>query len=277
MSSSSVTLGPSGQPRLYRGRVVALNGNRVVARLASTRGAAVLLRLAAQIDASGAVAGRPAPRRRADDRRARATATAARRPGRRDADARRSTCASTARCRRRTRGAGPQLLDLVERSGLRGRGGAARLHRPEAARGREPPAPRDRGRPTARRASPRAPRTGSCSPAPRTWCIDGAVVAATAVGADEAILYVKRSDERAWTLAQPAPSPSAIAPRRGRPSLRLVAAPHSYVSGQETRGDRAPQRPGGAARRPSRRARSSAASAAGRRWSATSRRSRTWR
>lgn len=57
MASSSVSLGPSGQPRLYRGRVVALSGNRVVARLTSSGARSVLLRLLLQIDASGAVTG----------------------------------------------------------------------------------------------------------------------------------------------------------------------------------------------------------------------------
>jgi Ferric reductase like transmembrane component len=57
MSSSSVTLGPSEQPLRYRGRVVALNGNRVVARLSSSAGHAVLLRLVLRIDAAGAVTG----------------------------------------------------------------------------------------------------------------------------------------------------------------------------------------------------------------------------
>jgi hypothetical protein len=57
MASSSVTLGPAGQPGLYRGRVVALNGNRVVARLASRGRRGVLLRLVLRIDAGGAVAG----------------------------------------------------------------------------------------------------------------------------------------------------------------------------------------------------------------------------
>jgi sulfoxide reductase heme-binding subunit YedZ len=57
MASSSVTLGPSGQPRLYSGRVVALSGNRVVARLASSGARSVLLRLVLRIDATGAVAG----------------------------------------------------------------------------------------------------------------------------------------------------------------------------------------------------------------------------
>jgi methionine sulfoxide reductase heme-binding subunit len=57
MSSSSVTLGPAGQRGLYRGRVVALSGDRVEARLATRAGRAVLLRLVLRIDASRAVAG----------------------------------------------------------------------------------------------------------------------------------------------------------------------------------------------------------------------------
>ena len=57
MASSSVSLGPSGRPRLYRGRVVALSGNRVVARLSSSGARSVLLRLLLRIDAGGAVTG----------------------------------------------------------------------------------------------------------------------------------------------------------------------------------------------------------------------------
>jgi sulfoxide reductase heme-binding subunit YedZ len=57
MSSSSVALGPRGQPGLYRGRVVALSGNRVVARLTSHAARPVLLRLVLRIDAGGAVTG----------------------------------------------------------------------------------------------------------------------------------------------------------------------------------------------------------------------------
>jgi hypothetical protein len=57
MSSSSVTLGPSGQLGRYRGQVVALSGNRVEARLAASGARAVLLRLVLHIDASRAVAG----------------------------------------------------------------------------------------------------------------------------------------------------------------------------------------------------------------------------
>jgi sulfoxide reductase heme-binding subunit YedZ len=57
MSSSSVGLGPSGRPGLYRGRVVALSGNRVVARLVSRGKRGVLLRVVLRIDAGGAVTG----------------------------------------------------------------------------------------------------------------------------------------------------------------------------------------------------------------------------
>jgi Ferric reductase like transmembrane component len=57
MSSSSVALGPPARPDLYRGRVVSLSGNRVVARLTSRGRRAVLLRMVLRVDASGAVAG----------------------------------------------------------------------------------------------------------------------------------------------------------------------------------------------------------------------------
>jgi sulfoxide reductase heme-binding subunit YedZ len=57
MSSSTVALGPPERPDLYRGRVVSLSGNRVVARLTSRGRRAVLLRMVLKVDASGAVAG----------------------------------------------------------------------------------------------------------------------------------------------------------------------------------------------------------------------------
>ncbi len=57
MVSSSVRLGPSGQADLYRGHVVGLRGDLVVARLTSPRARPVQLRLALQIGAGGAVVG----------------------------------------------------------------------------------------------------------------------------------------------------------------------------------------------------------------------------
>jgi NADH:ubiquinone oxidoreductase subunit F (NADH-binding) len=59
--------------------------------------------------------------------------------------------------------------------------------------------------------------------------IDGALVAAAAVGADEAVLYVKPSHARAWRSVG-----RAIAERAPGPALRLAAAGTDYVSGQET-------------------------------------------
>ena len=57
MVSSSVRLGPGGRADLYRGRVVGLSGDLVVARLTSPGARPVQLRLALRIDASGAVVG----------------------------------------------------------------------------------------------------------------------------------------------------------------------------------------------------------------------------
>ena len=57
MVSSSVRLGPGGQADLYRGRVVGLRGDLVVARLTAPGARPVQLRLALRIDAAGAVVG----------------------------------------------------------------------------------------------------------------------------------------------------------------------------------------------------------------------------
>jgi hypothetical protein len=57
MSSSSVRLRPSESATPYRGRVVALSGGRLEARLAAPGSRAILLSVALRIDASGAVAG----------------------------------------------------------------------------------------------------------------------------------------------------------------------------------------------------------------------------
>ena len=57
MVSSSVRLGPDGQAELYRGRVMGLRGDLVVARLTAPGARPVQLRLALRIDAAGAVVG----------------------------------------------------------------------------------------------------------------------------------------------------------------------------------------------------------------------------
>jgi hypothetical protein len=57
MGSSRVRLGPGRQADFYRGRVVGLRGDLVVARLTSSGARPVQLRLALRIDAGGAVVG----------------------------------------------------------------------------------------------------------------------------------------------------------------------------------------------------------------------------
>lgn len=57
MSSSRVTLRADGEPRAYRGRIVALDGGRLEALLQKPGTRPVRLRMALRIDAGGAVAG----------------------------------------------------------------------------------------------------------------------------------------------------------------------------------------------------------------------------
>jgi NADH:ubiquinone oxidoreductase subunit F (NADH-binding) len=130
------------------------------------------------------------------------------------------------------RHAGAQLLDAVQDSGLRGRGGAnvstaLKLRAVAGRRGRAVVvANGSESEPASRKDAVLLTHTPHL-------VIDGALVAATAVGADEVVLYVKRSDPRVCAAVQ-----RAVDERRaaGAPGavLRLVAAPRSYVSGQET-------------------------------------------
>ncbi|HEX6743158.1 MAG TPA: NADH-ubiquinone oxidoreductase-F iron-sulfur binding region domain-containing protein [Solirubrobacteraceae bacterium] len=130
------------------------------------------------------------------------------------------------------RHAGARLLDAIEDSGLRGRGGAhvssALKLRAVAGRRRRAVvvANGSESEPASRKDAVLLTRTPHL-------VIDGAVVAATAVGADEAVLYVKRSDPRLWAAVQRAVGERQSAAGR-EPALRIVAAPSSYVSGQET-------------------------------------------
>ena len=130
------------------------------------------------------------------------------------------------------RDAGARLLDAVHDSGLRGRGGAhvstALKLRAVAGRRRRPVvvANGSESEPASRKDAV------LLTHAPHL-VIDGALVAAAAVGADQVVFYVKRSDPRAWSAAEHAVAERRAAAGRG-PALRLVAAPSSYVSGQET-------------------------------------------
>lgn len=107
--------------------------------------------------------------------------------------------------------------------------------------------------------------------------LDGAELAAEAVGADRIILYVGGEHAAALAALERASAERAVSrDRRGAVPIELVAAPHSYIAGEDrplsttsTRAMRGPRR--------RRRARSSEASAGGRRSSRTSSRSPTSR
>jgi NADH:ubiquinone oxidoreductase subunit F (NADH-binding) len=124
------------------------------------------------------------------------------------------------------------LLDAVHDSGLRGRGGAhvstaLKLRAVAGRRGRAVVvANGSESEPASRKDAVLLAHTPHL-------VIDGALVAAAAVGADRVLLYLKRADRRAWSAVE-----RAVEERRaageGGPALRLAAAPSSYVSGQET-------------------------------------------
>ena len=130
------------------------------------------------------------------------------------------------------RDAGARLLDAIEHSGLRGRGGA---HVSSALKLRAVAERRRRAVVVANgsESEPASRKDAVLLTHTPHLVIDGAMVAATAVGADEVVLYVKRSDPRLWAAVARAVDERREVGARG-PALRLVAAPNSYVSGQET-------------------------------------------
>ena len=130
------------------------------------------------------------------------------------------------------RDAGARLLDAIEDSGLRGRGGA---HVSSALKLRAVAGRRRRAVVVANgsESEPASRKDAVLLTHTPHLVIDGAIVAATAVGADEVVLYVKRSNPRVWAGVLRAVDERRAAGARG-PTLRIVAAPDSYVSGQET-------------------------------------------
>ena len=130
------------------------------------------------------------------------------------------------------RDAGARLLDAIEDSGLRGRGGA---HVSSALKLRAVAGRRRRAVVVANgsESEPASRKDALLLTHTPHLVIDGALVAATAVGADEVVLYVKRSDPRVWAAVLHAVDERRATGAR-EPALRVVAAPSSYVSGQET-------------------------------------------
>ena len=162
------------------------------------------------------------------------------------------------------------LVELVEAAGLKGRGGAAfptaaKLAVVAARRGAVVVANGAEGEPASRK------DRALLRVAPHL-VLDGAALAAGAVGARTAVLAVSTGMPGAGGGA----SRERQAARRDRVAFELAIVPDAFVAGEETALLRhsTARRP---SRRSSRRTRSSAASADARRSSRTSRRSRTLR
>ena len=139
--------------------------------------------------------------------------------------------------RRERRGAGA-LVELVEQSGLRGRGGAAfpvarKLRAVTAAAGRTPLGKRPIVLANASEGEPASAKDRLLLESLPHLVLDGGVLAARAVGADELIVCV---EESATTALQSLVRALSERERAGGDGLRIViqAVPEGYVSGQES-------------------------------------------
>ncbi len=125
------------------------------------------------------------------------------------------------------------LISEVERSGLRGRGGAAfpvgRKWRSVAERRRGPAVVLANGA----EGEPLSLKDRTLLAARPHLVLDGALLAAGAVGADRVVLYVGEQHDAAGRALQQALAERGLGPG-SRPQVELVAAPRGYVSGEES-------------------------------------------
>lgn len=125
------------------------------------------------------------------------------------------------------------LITVLEHSGLRGRGGAAfpvgRKWRAVADRRRGPAVVLANGA----EGEPLSLKDRTLLAARPHLVIDGALLAALAVGADRIVLYVGEEHDAAGRALQQALAERGLGPG-SRPSVELVAAPRGYVSGEES-------------------------------------------
>ena len=147
----------------------------------------------------------------------------------------RPDAAPRARRRRRDRDEAARLIDEIERAGLLGRGGAAFPDRDEDARGRRARAGARSSWSNGAEGEPASLKDRTLMASLPHLVLDGAMLAAEAVGADEVIVCVCESalaslegmharDRGTGALAR---GPSAA-------SVRLVEVPGDYVAGQES-------------------------------------------
>jgi NADH:ubiquinone oxidoreductase subunit F (NADH-binding) len=125
----------------------------------------------------------------------------------------------------------PALIDVVERSGLRGKGGAGfpaaiKWRAVASQRGATPVVLANGGE-----GEPLSRKDRTLMEQRPHLVIDGALLAAGAVGAREIVLYVGTEHTDAIRAMQRA---AGERPRSERGRLRVVSAPVRYVSGEET-------------------------------------------
>lgn len=125
------------------------------------------------------------------------------------------------------------MITVLEHSGLRGRGGAAfpvgRKWRTVAGRRRGSAVVLANGA----EGEPLSHKDRTLLAARPHLVIDGAVLAALALGADRIVLYVGVEHDAAGRALQQALAERGLGPR-SRPAVELVAAPQGYVSGEES-------------------------------------------
>jgi NADH:ubiquinone oxidoreductase subunit F (NADH-binding) len=124
------------------------------------------------------------------------------------------------------------LVDEVERAGLRGRGGAGfptalKMHAVAGARGRSRTVVVN-----AAEGEPASSKDRALMSTTPHLALDGAALAATAIGASEVLVCV--SEAAADTLSQVHGAISEREHLRGEAPMRLAAVPDTYVAGQES-------------------------------------------
>ena len=237
MNASSVSIGNAADPRRFTGTISSLDGTAIDARVASTDGQTLTLALALQITPAAAPPARSRWRSPSErpERRGDAAAPAQRRRRSTAWGCSSATWRSTAACLGPAELDGPALVELAERSGLRGRGGA---RFPAAIKMRAVRASRGRAIVVANgcESEPMSRKDALLLDELPHLVLDGAALAARAVGADRVIVAFERGASAARASLE-----HALAQRR---AARIDAVPVRAVRG----GRDLPHRPGDLAR-----------------------------
>ena len=226
MRRSAVTLGPPGSPGQLQGRIVSLQGSTLEALVGTSDGRAERLRVDLELgDTERLRHGDRQPRHGGEGMSGLPRLLAGCHDTRAltlDEHAGRHGLVADARYR------GAALIDEVASAGLRGRGGAAfptavKLRAVAARRGRRAIVV------NAAEGEPLSAKDRTLLELAPHLVLDGALLAAEAVGAREIVLAMKRS-----TAAAHAAVSRALAERHDADSVRVRIVPDAYLAGEET-------------------------------------------